>query len=94
MRVPKPLRVLAKLGAVFVSVSTIVVIVMEWRAGTAFERRRNWRAQSFSDADGLIVMVIVIAVFIVGGAWSWWERRREERFLKQMREKRGPGTRQ
>jgi hypothetical protein len=93
MRAPN-LKSLGKLIAFLLSVSVIVVLVMGWRSGTAFERHRNWRAQWVSNADALIVGALILLGFVVGGMWSWCDRRREERFLKDVSKRKGPGTRQ
>jgi type VI protein secretion system component VasK len=87
------LKSLAKLVVLLLSVAVVVVLVMEWRAGTAFERHRNWRAQSVSNAEALIVGAIILLGFIVGGVWSWWDRRRDERLLKEISKGKGRRSR-
>jgi hypothetical protein len=69
----------------------LAAFVMKWRSGTAFERFRNWRGQWVSLADAqeaLVLGGVILVVFGAAGIWSWREKRREDRFIKEMNKRR------
>jgi uncharacterized membrane protein len=82
---------LAKLFVFLLLISMLVVLVMKWRSGTPFERYRNWRAQWVSLADApeaLVLGGVILVVFVAAGVWSWREKRREDRFIKDIKKRR------
>jgi len=80
-------QVLVGLVGLAGSAALVIWLVREWRAGTAFTRYRNWEGHLVSLADILIVLVASTAALIVGGVLRWWEHRREDRIVRDIRER-------
>jgi hypothetical protein len=69
-----------------------VMLVKEWRAGTAFHRYRDWEGHLTSHADLLILLVASTAALIGGLIWRWWDQRRDERLIAEIRARREKRT--
>lgn len=63
----------------------------EWHSGTLFQRYKNADYQWTSHGEATVVGVIVALVLVAAGAWSWRERRREQRLLRKMASKERAG---
>lgn len=85
-------RVLAGLVSLAATVGLVVMLVKEWRAGTAFLRYRNWEGHLVSHADLLILIVAAPSALIVGFIWRWWDHRCEDRIAAEVRARRGKRT--
>jgi predicted small integral membrane protein len=74
----------------FGGVGLVLAIVGQFRAGTAFQRYKNWQGLWVSYGEILVFVGVVWSVLLVGGVWAWIARRREESsFLKKYRKNNG-----
>jgi len=68
----------------FGGVGLVLAIVGQFRAGTEFQRYKNWQGLWVSYGEVLVFVGVVWSVLLVGGVWAWIARRREESsFLKK-----------
>ena len=63
----------------------------EWRAGTLFDRYRNWDHQWTSHGEEMVIGATVVVGLAAVGLWSWKGRRRERRLLTKMPERKRAG---
>jgi predicted small integral membrane protein len=74
----------------FGSVGLVLAIVGQFRAGTAFQRYKNWQGLWVSYGEILVLVGVIWAALLIGGVWAWIARRREESsFVKKYKKDNG-----
>ena len=93
MPVRRKNRLLNALFAVvmlFGSAGLVLAIIGQFRAGTAFQRYKNWQGLWVSYGELLVLVGVIWCALLVGGIWAWIARRREEAsFIKKYKKNDG-----